>query len=80
MHKPVDHQILHPEQILRLLELLVPVDFEAETTLLINRLHPQIQWMGSKPSHFFVTYFQADRQNVTKGLNPSHFCHLFFGR
>ena len=40
VHEPVD--LLHP-QILRLLVLLKPADFEAQSSLLKNRLHEQIQ-------------------------------------
>ena len=41
-HRSLGHHLLHP-QILRLLVLLKPVDFEDQCSLLQNRLHPQIQ-------------------------------------
>ena len=42
------HQLLHP-QILRLLVLLKPIDFEAQSSLLQSRLQPQIKIPNACP-------------------------------
>ena len=42
------HRLLHP-QILRLLVLLKRLDFEAQSSLLYNKLHPQIQIPNACP-------------------------------
>ena len=42
------HHLLHP-LILRLLVLCAPTDFEAQSSLLQNRLHPQIQIPNACP-------------------------------
>ena len=43
------HHLLHP-QILMLLVLLAPADFEAQSSLLQKRLHPQIQISNACPA------------------------------
>jgi hypothetical protein len=47
-HRSLGHHLLHP-LILRLLVLCAPADFEAQSSLLQNRQHPQIQIPNACP-------------------------------
>ena len=47
-HRSLGHHLLHP-LILRLFVLCLPADFEAQSYLLQNRLHPQIQIPNACP-------------------------------
>ena len=47
-HRSLGHHLLHP-QTLRLLVLSKPADFDAQSSLLQNRLHPQIQIPNACP-------------------------------
>ena len=57
--RSLGHYLLHP-QILRLLVLLKPGNFEAQSSLLQNRLHPQIQIPNACPvSRYFLNQLLA---------------------
>ena len=51
--RSLGHHLLHP-QILRILVLLKSVDFEAQSSLLQNRLYPQIQILNAYPDIYSI--------------------------
>ena len=52
--RSLGHHLLHP-LILRLFLLCTPADFEAQSSLLQNRLHPQIQIPNPCPVSIYLT-------------------------
>ena len=53
--RSLGHHLLHP-LIFRLLVLCAPADFGAQSSLLQNRLHPQIQIPNTCPEHTYLVY------------------------
>ena len=71
--RSLGHHLLHP-QILRLLVLLKPADFEAQSSLLQNRLHLQIQIPNACPEYcpviFSICTFKGTKIRLDHTLHP----------
>ena len=69
--RSLGHHLLH-SLILRLLVLCAPADFESQSSLLQNRLHPQIQIPNACPGsrrHHFQVIFQVCEFNISSKLH-----------
>ena len=72
MHKPVRlWDILHP-QISRLLVLLKPADFEAQSSFLQNRMHLQIQIPNACPESISANILSLSIISKVYGKNCTH--------